>query len=71
MSERRVAVILAGGKGTRLAPIPLSFRNPGPPGAVSVVEILVRQLVSFGFNELIFSTGYLAELLEAYFTTIP
>ncbi len=31
MSERRVAVILAGGKGTRLAPIPLSFRNPWSP----------------------------------------
>ena len=72
MSERRVAVILAGGKGTRLAPYTAVFPKPLVPlGQYPVVEILVRQLVSFGFNELIFSTGYLAELLEAYFHNHP
>lgn len=72
MNERRVAVILAGGKGTRLAPYTAVFPKPLVPlGQFPVVEILVRQLVSCGFNELIFSTGYLAELLEAYFHNHP
>ncbi len=72
MKERRVAVILAGGKGTRLAPYTAVFPKPLVPlGQYPVVEILVRQLASAGFNELVFSTGYLAELLEAYFHKHP
>jgi NDP-sugar pyrophosphorylase family protein len=72
MKTRRVAVILAGGKGTRLAPYTAIFPKPLVPlGQYPVIEILVRQLVASGFNELIFSTGYLAELLEAYFHNHP
>lgn len=72
MAERRVAVVLAGGKGTRLAPYTAVFPKPLVPlGQYPVVEILVRQLVAGGFNELIFSTGYLGELLRAYFHDHP
>jgi len=72
MTDRRVAVILAGGKGTRLAPYTAIFPKPLVPlGQYPVVEILVRQLVAAGFNELIFSTGYLGELLRAYFHDHP
>lgn len=72
MTERHVAVILAGGKGTRLAPYTAIFPKPLVPlGQYPVVEILVRQLVASGFNELIFSTGYLGELLRAYFHDHP
>ncbi len=72
MTERRVAVILAGGKGTRLAPYTAVFPKPLVPlGQYPVVEILVRQLVAAGFNELVFSTGYLAELIRAYFHDHP
>ncbi len=72
MTARRVAVILAGGKGTRLAPYTAVFPKPLVPlGQYPVVEILVRQLVAAGFNELIFSTGYLSELLRAYFHEHP
>lgn len=72
MSERRVAVILAGGKGTRLAPYTAVFPKPLVPlGQYPVVEILIRQLVAAGFTELIFSTGYLAELIRSYFHDHP
>ena len=72
MAERRVAVILAGGKGTRLAPYTAVFPKPLVPlGQYPVVEILVRQLAADGFNELIFSTGYLGELLRTYFHDHP
>lgn len=68
MSERKVAVLLAGGKGTRLAPYTAVFPKPLVPiGQYPIMELIVRQLAAAGFNELIFSTGHHAELIEAYF----
>ncbi len=62
------AVILAGGKGTRLKPYTISFPKPlVPVGDYPVMEIVVRQLAKYGFKEIIVSTGHLAELIEAYF----
>ncbi len=64
----RTAVILAGGRGTRLAPYTAVLPKPLVPlGDYPIVEILVRQLVSQGFDRLVFSVGHLAGLLEAYF----
>jgi len=72
VTQAKVAVILAGGKGTRLAPYTAVFPKPLVPlGQYPVVEILARQLVAAGFNELIFSTGYLAEMLRTYFHNHP
>jgi NDP-sugar pyrophosphorylase family protein len=65
MSKREVAVILAGGKGTRLGPYTAVFPKPLVPIAeYPIIELIVRQLVAAGFNELVFSTGHLAELIE-------
>lgn len=62
------AIILAGGRGTRLAPYTASFPKPlVPVGSFPVVEITVRQLASAGFTRLVFATGHLSELLMAYF----
>ncbi len=62
------AVILAGGKGTRLRPLTLSFPKPLlPVGDQPILEIIVRQLARVGFKEIIISTGYLAELIKTYF----
>jgi NDP-mannose synthase len=61
-------VILAGGKGTRLAPYTTIFPKPLVPiGDRPILEIIIRQLVRQGFNDVLLSVGHLGELIEAYF----
>ena len=62
------AVILAGGMGTRLAPYTTILPKPLVPiGDRPILEIIVRQLAQAGIHEILLSTGYLGELIEAYF----
>jgi NDP-sugar pyrophosphorylase family protein len=62
------AVILAGGKGTRLAPYTTILPKPLLPiGDVPVAEILIRQLAAAGVGEITMAVGHLAGLLQAYF----
>jgi NDP-mannose synthase len=62
------AVILAGGKGTRLAPYTTIFPKPLVPiGDRPILEIIIRQLVRNGFGDIVLSVGHLGELIEAYF----
>jgi NDP-sugar pyrophosphorylase family protein len=62
------AVILAGGKGQRLAPYTTIFPKPlMPVGDIPILEIVIRQLKHAGFDEIIMAVGYLAELLMVYF----
>jgi NDP-sugar pyrophosphorylase family protein len=64
----RKAVILAGGKGTRLAPYTTVFPKPLMPlGETPILEIVLRQLARHGFKDVTLAVGYLAELIEAYF----
>jgi NDP-mannose synthase len=65
--ERR-AVILAGGKGTRLAPYTTVLPKPLMPiGDRAILDVVVRQLASHGYRRLTFAVGYLAHLVEAVF----
>jgi NDP-sugar pyrophosphorylase family protein len=63
----RQAVILAGGKGTRLRPFTATLPKPlVPVGDHPIIAIVLRQLKHFGFRDVVISTGHLAELIEAY-----
>jgi NDP-sugar pyrophosphorylase family protein len=62
------AIILAGGRGTRLAPFTTILPKPLMPiGEYPIIEILVRQLIAQGITDLTFTVGYLSELIRAYF----
>ena len=66
------AVILAGGRGTRLAPYTTVLPKPLIPiGDTPIIEILIRQLVAQGITDITLTVGYLAELIKAYFTQRP
>ncbi len=62
------AVILAGGKGARLAPFTASFPKPLVPlGDTPVLEVLIRRLLQHGVTDITLTLGHLAELVKAYF----
>ena len=66
------AVILAGGKGTRLAPYTTVFPKPLlPVGGVPILETILRQLKSHGFSEVVIACGYLASFIRLYFDQHP
>jgi NDP-sugar pyrophosphorylase family protein len=61
------AVILAGGKGTRLRPYATSFPKPLMPiGDMPILEIVLRQLKWFGFRKITLSVNHLAELIRTF-----
>lgn len=62
------AVILAGGKGARLAPLTGVFPKPlMPVGGAPILETIIRQLKYHGFTEIVLNVGHKAELIELYF----
>jgi NDP-sugar pyrophosphorylase family protein len=62
------AIILAGGKGSRLGPYTTVLPKPLLPiGDRAILDVVVHQLRSYGFTDLIFAVGYLAHLIEAVF----
>ncbi len=68
MMKTRRAIILAGGKGTRLKPYTTVFPKPLVPiDDMPILEIVIRQLKYYGFNNITLAVGHLAELLMAYF----
>ncbi len=62
------AVILAGGKGTRLAPYTKVLPKPLVPiGDMPILEILLRQMKKSGVDHVILTVGHLAGLIRAFF----
>jgi NDP-sugar pyrophosphorylase family protein len=62
------AVVLAGGKGTRLAPYTRIIPKPMMPiGDKAILEIMLHQMQRAGINEIILTVGHLAGLMRAYF----
>ncbi len=66
--DRRPApVILAGGKGTRLAPFTSVLPKPLMPlGDGPILDVLLRQLHAQGWDETTLAVGHMADLIRAY-----
>jgi NDP-sugar pyrophosphorylase family protein len=66
MSKR--AVILAGGKGTRLKPYTISLPKPlVPVGDMPILEIIVRKLAAAGFDHITITVNHMADIIRAFF----
>jgi NDP-sugar pyrophosphorylase family protein len=66
MSKR--AVILAGGKGTRLQPYTVVLPKPLMPiGDYPILEVVIRQLIKHHFNHITLAVNHQAELIKAFF----
>lgn len=66
MSKR--AIILAGGKGTRLKPYTISLpKSLVPIGDVPILEIIIQQLKKFGFDHITITINHFAEMIQAFF----
>ena len=62
------AVILAGGKGTRLAPYTTILPKPLMPiGDMPIMEVLLWQMKRAGINHVALTVGHMAAILRSYF----
>lgn len=66
MSKR--AIILAGGRGTRLKPYTVVLPKPLMPiGDFPILEVIIRQLAYYGFDHITLTVNHQAEIIKAYF----
>lgn len=62
------AIILAGGKGTRLKPFTTCIPKPlVPVGDMPILEIVIRQLKHHGITNIVIAVNHLAEIIMAFF----
>lgn len=61
-----MAVILAGGKGTRLRPFTMTVPKPLLPlGDAPILEVVLRQLAQSGVRRVVLTLGHMAHLFSA------
>lgn len=65
-TKENTAVILAGGKGSRLKPFTMSIPKPMLPiGDIPIIEVVWRQLAKAGFKKVIMLVGHMAYLFRS------
>ena len=68
MSKIKQAIILAGGKGTRLKPYTISMPKPlVPVGGKPILENVIFNLKKNGFKKIILTVNHMADMIMAYF----
>lgn len=61
------AILLAGGKGTRLYPYTLTMPKPlVPVGEYPIIEIIIRQLAKAGFDHITITVNHMADMIRAF-----
>ncbi|NNF02492.1 MAG: NTP transferase domain-containing protein [Bacteroidia bacterium] len=66
MSKR--AIILAGGKGTRLRPYTVVLPKPlMPVGDYPILEVIIKQLIHDGFGHITMAVNHQADIIKAFF----
>lgn len=64
-------VIMAGGKGTRMAPFTNVLPKPLIPiGEKTILEVIIGEFVRYGINDFLLSLNFKGEMIEAYFNSI-
>jgi NDP-sugar pyrophosphorylase family protein len=62
------AVILAGGKGTRLSPYTHIFPKPLMPiDGIPILHVVISQLKETAFSHVTLAVGYMADMIKIYF----
>lgn len=65
IDEKRTAVVLAGGLGSRLHPYTLTIPKPLLPlDGIPIIEVVLRQLASQGFERVVISLGYHGGMIQ-------
>ncbi|KPJ61380.1 MAG: hypothetical protein AMJ46_01400 [Latescibacteria bacterium DG_63] len=66
--EHKLAVVMAGGLGSRMRPLTYTIPKPLLPiGEKPILEIIISQLKKCGFGKIFITTSYQAELVKSYF----
>lgn len=62
------AIILAGGKGTRLKPYTIAIPKPlVPVGDKPILELIIQNLQQSGFSHITIAINHMADLIKAFF----
>jgi NDP-sugar pyrophosphorylase family protein len=64
------AIILAGGKGSRLKPYTVVLPKPlMPVGEYPILEVVIRQLAFYDFEHITLAVNHQAEIIKSYFNS--